>query len=93
MQIALVNNSEGEMIEYEFNNQQGLYATDDSENRTLDRLDLEKNLKKMDKICKNILISHSFGYSYDDISTKLGIPVGTVASKINRCLQKLKDLF
>ena len=93
VQIALVTDAEGNKTEYDFSDSQGLYASDNSEDRMLDKYDLDKGMKKIDEMCRKLLTYSSTGYSFEDISKKMEITIGTVGSRLNRCTKKLRDLL
>ena len=93
VQIALVTDAEGNKTEYDFSDSQGLYASDNSEDRMLDKYDLYKKMKQIDEMCRELLKYHSDGYSFEDISRKMEITIGTVGSRLNRCTKKLRDLL
>tara|TARA_B100000795_G_C22805287_1_gene444428 strand:- start:1210 stop:1800 length:591 start_codon:yes stop_codon:yes gene_type:complete len=93
VQIALVTDAEGNKTEYDFSDSQGLYASDNSEDRMLDKYDLDKGMQKIDEMCRKLLTYSSTGYSFEDISIKMEITIGTVGSRLNRCTKKLRDLL
>ena len=93
VQIALVTDAEGNKTEYDFSDSQGLYASDNSEDRMLDKYDLDKGMQKIDEMCRKLLTYSSTGYSFEDISRKMEITIGTVGSRLNRCTKKLRDLL
>jgi len=93
VQIALVTDAEGNKTEYDFSDSQGLYASDNSEDLMLDKYDLDKRMKQIDEMCRELLTYSSTGYSFKDISKKMEITIGTVGSRINRCTKKLRDLL
>ncbi|MBA2357847.1 MAG: sigma-70 family RNA polymerase sigma factor [Actinobacteria bacterium] len=55
-------------------------------------LDVHEALGELDNACREILDRFfTRDQSYRTISDELGIPAGTVASRISRCLAKLRD--
>jgi RNA polymerase sigma-70 factor (ECF subfamily) len=52
-----------------------------------------KILEKLPEDCRQMLILSAEGMKYKEISEQMGIPIGTVGTKLLRCRKKLKKLL
>jgi len=66
----------------------------DNTDRFFEVRDIMKGILALSKKCQNILSLVADGYKYDEIASKLTIPIGTVMSSLLRCRQNLnKELY
>jgi RNA polymerase sigma-70 factor (ECF subfamily) len=77
---------------------ESLEATDAGAARELERLELALSIRDamgaLPENCQEILDRFfARGESYHEISAALNIPMGTIASRISRCLSKLRQLL
>ena len=77
---------------------ESLQAVDAAAARELDRLELALSIRDamgaLPENCQEILDRFfARGESYQEISEALQIPMGTIASRISRCLAKLRQLL
>lgn len=57
-----------------------------------ERIDLQKQLKQLAPIERNMIyMKYYLGYTLDEISEILKMPVGTVKTKIYNCLKKMRE--
>jgi len=52
--------------------------------------DIQKAIKNLPEIYEIPFIAHSEGYRYEDISVKLGVPIGTVKRRIHTARHQFK---
>jgi RNA polymerase sigma factor (sigma-70 family) len=66
----------------------------DYSNKLIDWQEVVSILKKMNQKCQNILLLASEQYKYLEMSERLGIKLGTVESRLDRCRKRLyKELY
>lgn len=53
----------------------------------------KKILDKLPQDCREMLLLSAEGMKYKEISAKMGIPIGTVGTKLLRCRKKLKKIL
>ena len=58
-----------------------------------DRLDLERALSQLSDHARRILELREYGYRYEEIAERIGIPVGTVKSRLNRARNSFRSLL
>ena len=69
-------------------------ATDDTLTQIDDAMSVREGLESLGENCKEILDRFFCrDESYNTIGGALGLPAGTIASRISRCLAKLRDFF
>ena len=54
-------------------------------------LDIREALSRLSEECQKILELFGLGNSYEEIGNTLGVPLGTVQSRMSRCRTKFKD--
>lgn len=71
-----------------------IFLADTCNRNQSEHLDLERALAQLETTeAAVITLNLSMGYSHSEISEILGVPLGTVKSRINRSLKKLKNLM
>jgi len=71
-------------------------STDNLENNTITRIEYEKAIKELKSMPYKkrtaFILKHYYGYSLEEISILMGCPIGTVKSRINKCIEALREL-
>ena len=75
------------------------YRVDDELNIEQDNLEAEEGKKSIHKVldlvgikCKEILLLRESGYTYNELSELLSIPIGTVENRLFRCKKKFHEI-
>ena len=75
------------------------YRVDDELNIEQDNLEAEQGKKSIHKVldlvgikCKEILLLRESGYTYNELSELLSIPIGTVENRLFRCKKKFHEI-
>lgn len=76
-------------FEYESTN---ISNNNENEDEKLKRIDFEKGFKKIKQKCREILNLSISGENYNSIASILEIEIGTVKSRIARCIDNLRSV-
>jgi len=61
--------------------------------RKIERIDACRAIQELPEEQREVIRLKAMGYSYDEIAHKLGIPTGTVMSRLYRGRERLRPLF
>ena len=61
--------------------------------RKIERYDVYRAIQELPEEQREVIRLRAVGYSYDEIAHKLGIPRGTVMSRLYRGRERLRPLF
>lgn len=72
-------------------------AAENVENNTMTRLDFENAIKELKSMPYKkrtaFILKHYYGYSLEEIALLMDCPIGTVKSRINKCIEALREII
>ena len=74
-----------------------LEAYENVENEVLSNLNFQKAIKELREIPYKkrtaLILKHYYGYSLEEIAAMMNSPVGTIKSRINKCIEYLQKVM
>lgn len=65
---------------------------DDDLDFSLTRIDMQHKIRRLSRIDRMVFLLRSQHLSYQEIAARLGIPIGTVKSRLHRCRKIIESL-